>query len=48
MLLTGLNSSSKVIIVIDTSRFKRVEDKKHTSIISVLLIGLNIAKPLGL
>ena len=48
MLLTGLNSSSGVIIVINTSRFKRVEDRKRTSIIGTLLTGLNIAKPLRL
>ena len=49
MLLTGLNSSSKVIIVVDTSRFKRVEDRKHTGVIGVLLnVVFDIAKPLGL
>ena len=37
MLLTGLNSSSGVIIVADASRFERVEDKKHTGIIGALL-----------
>ena len=38
MYLTGLNSSSKVIIVTDTGRFKGVKDRKYTSIIGVLLI----------
>ena len=46
--MTGLNSFSEVIIVVNTSRFKRVEDRKCTSIIGVLLIGLNIVKPLRL
>ena len=41
MLLTGLDSSSKVIIVTDTGRFERVKDGKCAGIISVLLIGLN-------
>ena len=45
--MTGLNSSSGVIIVIDASKFKRVEDRKHIGVISALLTGLNIAKPLG-
>ena len=48
MLLTGLNSSSKVIIVTNTGRFERVEDRKRAGIIGTLLTGLNIAEPLGL
>ena len=48
MLLTGLNSSSGVIIVIDAGRFKRVKDRKYTSIIGILLTGLNVVEPLGL
>ena len=49
VLLTGLNSSSGVIIVADTSRFERVEDRKYTSIIDALLdVVFNIVKPLGL
>ena len=48
MLLTGLNSSSGVIIVTDTSRFKRVEDRKYADIIGTLLTGLNMAEPLRL
>ena len=44
MYLAGLNSSSKVIIITDASRFKRVEDRKRTSVISVLLdVVFNIA-----
>ena len=41
MLLTGLNSFSKVIIVTDASKFERVKDKKYASIINILLTGLN-------
>ena len=37
MYLAGLNSSSEIIIVADTSRFKGVKDRKHTNIIGVLL-----------
>ena len=33
----GLNSSNKVIIITDASRFEGVKDKKHTNIISMLL-----------
>ena len=33
----GLNSSNKVIIVADASRFKGVENRKRTSVIGVLL-----------
>jgi hypothetical protein len=39
--LTGLNSSGGVIIVTDTSRFKRVEDRKCAGVIGILLTGLN-------
>ena len=40
----GLNSFGGVIIVTDTSKFKRVEDRKYTSIISTLLdIVFNVA-----
>ena len=35
--MAGLNFSSRVIIVTDTSRFEGVEDRKHISIIGVLL-----------
>ena len=37
MYLVGLNSSSRVIIVADAGKFERVENKKYTSIIGVLL-----------
>ena len=44
MYLVGLNSSSKVIIIADTSRFKGVEDRKRTSIIGALLdVVFNVA-----
>ena len=44
MYLAGLNSSNRVIIVTDTSRFEGVEDRKYTSIIGTLLdIVFNIA-----
>ena len=47
--MTGLNSSSKVIIVADASRFERVKDRKRTSIIGILLdIVFDIAELLGL
>ena len=36
-LLTGLDSSGGVIIVADTGRFERVEDRKHAGIIGALL-----------
>ena len=48
MLLTGLNSFSGVIIVADTSRFERVEERKHVGVIGALLTGLDVAEPLGL
>ena len=49
VLLTGLNSFGGVIIVTDASRFERVEDRKCTGVISVLLdMVFNIAKPLRL
>ena len=35
--MAGLTSSSKVIIVANTSRFKGVENRKYTSIIGTLL-----------
>ena len=35
--MAGLNSFNKIIIITDTSRFKGVEDRKHTSIIGMLL-----------
>ena len=41
MLLTGLNSSGKVIIVTDTSKFERVKDGKRAGVIGILLTGLN-------
>ena len=37
MYLAGLNSFSKVIIVINTGRFKGVENRKYTSVIGALL-----------
>ena len=44
MYLAGFNSFSKVIIVINASRFKKVENKKCTSVIGILLnIIFNIA-----
>ena len=44
MYLAGLNSSSGVIIIIDTSKFKGVENRKRASIIDILLnIVFNIA-----
>ena len=47
--MTGLNSSSGVIIVTDTGRFKRVEDRKCASIIGTLLnVVFDIVKLLGL
>ena len=33
----GLNSSSKVIIVIDASKFEGVEDRKRAGVIGALL-----------
>ena len=49
MLLTGLNSSSEVIIVVNTGRFERVEDRKCTGVIGALLdIVFNIAELLEL
>ena len=33
----GLNSSNKIIIVADASRFEGVEDRKYISVISILL-----------
>ena len=38
MLLTGLDSSSKVIIVTDTGRFERIKDGKRAGVIGALLI----------
>ena len=35
--MAGLNSFNRIIIVANTSRFKRVEDRKYTSIIGMLL-----------
>ena len=46
--MTGLNSSSGVIIVADAGRFERVEDRKRAGVIGALLTGLDIAEPLGL
>ena len=44
MYLVGLNFSSKVIIVVNTSRFKEVKNRKRINIIGVLLnIVFNIA-----
>ena len=37
-LLTGLGSSSGVIIVTDTSRFERVENGKRAGVIGALLM----------
>ena len=37
MYLAGLNSFSGVIIVINTSKFKRVKNRKRASVIGVLL-----------
>ena len=40
----GLNSSNKIIIVVNAGRFKGVEDRKYTSIIGMLLdVIFNIA-----
>ena len=44
MYLANLNFFSRVIIVVDINRFKKVENRKRTSIIGVLLdIVFNIA-----
>ena len=44
MYLAGFNSSSGVIIIIDTNKFKGVENRKRASVIGVLLdIIFNIA-----
>ena len=37
ILLTGLNSSNRVIIVADAGKFKRVKNRKCTGIIGALL-----------
>ena len=37
ILLTGLNSSGRVIIVTNASKFKKVKDRKRASIIGMLL-----------
>ena len=37
MYLAGLNSSGKVIIVADASRFKGVKDRKRAGVIGALL-----------
>ena len=36
-LLTGLDSSGGVIIVADASKFKKIEDGKHATVIGALL-----------
>jgi len=36
-LLTGLNSSGGVIIIIDASRFERAENRERVSVIGALL-----------
>jgi hypothetical protein len=47
--LTGLNSSSGVIIVVDAGRFERVEGRERASVIGTLLdVVFNVAEPLGL
>ena len=44
MYLVGLNSSSGVIIITDTGRFKGVENRKCTGVINMLLdIVFNVA-----
>ena len=44
MYLAGLNTSHRVIIVADTSRFKGVENRKRTSVVGALLdVVFNIA-----
>ena len=44
MYLAGLNFFSGVIIIINTNKFKGVENKEHTSVIGILLdIVFNIA-----
>ena len=37
MYLAGLNSSSGVIIVVDTGKFKGVENRKRASVVDILL-----------
>ena len=37
MYLAGLNSSSGVIIIVDTSKFKGVKNRKCVGVISTLL-----------
>ena len=37
MYLVGLNFSNKVIIITDAGRFEGVKDRKHASIIGILL-----------
>ena len=42
--MAGLNSFSRVIIIIDTSKFKGVKNRKRASVIGTLLnIVFNIA-----
>ena len=36
--MTGLDSFSGVIIVIDASRFERVEDRKRAGVVNTLLM----------
>ena len=44
MYLVGLNFFSEVIIIADTSKFKRVENKKRAGVIGTLLdIVFNMA-----
>ena len=44
MYLAGLNSSSGVIIIINTGKFKGVKDRKYTGVIGILLnVVFNIA-----
>ena len=37
MYLAGLNSSSRVIIIADTGKFKGVKNRKRASVIGILL-----------
>ena len=37
MYLADLNSSNRVIIVVNTGRFKRVKNRKRTGVIGTLL-----------
>ena len=48
-MLTGLNSFGGVIIVVNASRFERVEDRKRAGVVGALLdVVFDIAELLGL